>query len=146
MIVALVILAIAAILIVTFLKRRSARREARLHEALFEKYSEPERRSPSPSASINGVPMDPFATREVGYNAPPRFPSYTTPQHPITYSTSPVQHPDFYNQPPSRYLAPSQAQAARNPAPPSAFRSPDARDSYQHSIDSFYGAGQPSGF
>ncbi|KAF8913721.1 hypothetical protein CPB84DRAFT_1819771 [Gymnopilus junonius] len=146
-IVALVILAITAILVVAFLKRRSARREVRLHDELFEKYTEPERRSPSPSASITAVPMDPFATSTVRYDTPPLFSDYAVPQsHPFVPSTSPVQHPNYCNQSPSRYLTPSQAQAARSSAPPSAFRGPEHRDSYQPSIDSFYGAGRPSGF
>jgi len=148
-IVALVIVAVSAILIVTFLKRRSSRRQARLHEELFEKYSEPDHRGASPGPSINAAPMDPFASREVRYDTTPSFESYAAPPtQRILHSSSPVQHPDYYNQPPSRYLAPSQAQVARSAAPPTTLRNLDdlSRNSYQHSIDSFYGAaGQPSG-
>jgi hypothetical protein len=147
-IVALAILAISAILVITFLKRRSARRQAQLHDELFEKYSEPDERGPSPGPSFTSTPMDAFASREVRYDSSPSFQNYAAPQtQRAVHSSSPVQHPDYYNQPASRYLAPSQTQAARNASPPTAFRNPDSRDSYQHSIDSFYGAaGQPSDY
>ncbi|KDR83923.1 hypothetical protein GALMADRAFT_219752 [Galerina marginata CBS 339.88] len=149
-IVALVVIAITAILIVTFLKKRSTRMQDRLHDELFEKYSEPDHRGPSPGPSINAAPMDPFASREVRYDTTPAFESYVVPPtQRILHSSSPVQHPDYYNQPTSQYLAPSQFQAARSAAPPTAFRNLDvpSRDSYQPSIDSFYGAaGQPSGY
>jgi hypothetical protein len=145
-IVALVILAIIATLVISFLKRQSAHKQARIHDELFEKYSEPDHRGPSPGPSITSTPMDAFASREVRYDGSPSFQNYPAPQtQRAVHSSSPVQHPDYYNQPVSRYLAPSQTQAARSAAPPTAFRNPDNRDSYQHSIDSFYGAaGQPS--
>ncbi|KAF8969477.1 hypothetical protein BDZ97DRAFT_246909 [Flammula alnicola] len=140
-IVSLVLIGIAALAVIAFLKRRNVSRQEQLHEELFEKYTEPDYRSNSPGPSINADPMDAFASREV-------FQSYGISEtQRVLYSSTPVQHPDYYNEPkaPARYISPSQALAAQSAAPPTAFRNPVGRDSYQQSIDSFYGAaGQPS--
>ncbi|KAF9478143.1 hypothetical protein BDN70DRAFT_63359 [Pholiota conissans] len=150
-IVSLVLLAIAAVVLIRYLKRRGARRREMLHE-LFEKFPESGRNSPGPS--INSPPMDAFAARDVDYSNP--FHHYDDVEiQQIAQPSMPVQHPDYYyNQPatiPARYISPPEVQAGRKSTAPTSFRSPVgrtpvARESYQQSIDSFYGgaAGQPS--
>lgn len=153
--ISLVAVAIIALLIVYYLKRRNARKHARLHDELFEKYSEPNHIGNSPGPSINGTPIDAFAARDVLRDNDSPLDDYQTPisTPTILQSSFPVQHPDYYNTPPSRYLAPSQLQAsARKPASTffQDYSHPhaDSRASYQpSSIDSFYGAaGQPSSY
>ena len=122
-----------------------------LREELFEKFPESGRNSPAPS--ITFPPMNAFAARDVGYSNP--FQHYGDVEiQQVAQSSMSVQHPDYYNQPattPARYISPSEAQAARKSTAPTSFRdpvgrTPAARESYQQSIDSFYGgaAGQPS--
>ncbi|KAJ3518052.1 hypothetical protein NLJ89_g87 [Agrocybe chaxingu] len=136
-IVSLAIVGVAIIIIIVLLKRRNMRREARLHDEIFETYNEPEFRSDSPGPSINNAPMDAFARREIGYsdNPSPTLNTNLQNQPRIVIPTSPIQHPDYYNAP-SRYTPPSRMQ----PTAP-----PEVRGStgYQPSLDSFYGAGSP---
>lgn len=145
MIVALIIAAIFAAGLITILKRRNARKHTRLLDETAESYRSAEFRSASPGPSVLTSPMDAFARNEVTYD---NMPNAARSQHAFIPS-SPVQHPDFYNTPATRYAPPSQLQPSTGARPPSAYRNPDAtaRDStgYQPSIDSFYGAGQPSG-
>lgn len=139
-IVSLVFLALAVFAVIAFLKRRSKRRENEIHEDMFENYATSEHRSNSPGPSINAAPMDAFASQ---YNF------YGIGETRTAQSSSPVQHPDYYNQSsPARYISPSDALASQA-APTPEFRNPvgrasNARDSHPISIDSFYGAaGQP---
>ncbi|CAA7259610.1 unnamed protein product [Cyclocybe aegerita] len=139
-IVSLAIVGVAIIIIIVLLKRRSMRRQARLHDEIFENYNEPDFRSDSPGPSINNAPMDAFARREIGYDNPsPTLNTNLQTQPRIIIPTSPIQHPDYYNSS-SRYTPPSQMQPT---APPT--RGPEIRGStgYQPSLDSFYGAGTP---
>ncbi|KIM46354.1 hypothetical protein M413DRAFT_312296 [Hebeloma cylindrosporum] len=142
-IVSLVVAALGALAIMTYLKRRSKRYQERLHDELFEKYTEPESHSNSSGLSIHNSPMDAFASRDPRSDASPPFQLYGTESQRAFHPSSPVQHPDYYNtqSTPARYLSPSQALGSKGAAPPSSFHQPNNRDSYQPSIDSFYGAG-----
>ncbi|KAF8204800.1 hypothetical protein BJ912DRAFT_939353 [Pholiota molesta] len=128
-IVSLVLLGIAAVVVINYMKRRSVRRHNLIHEELFEKFSDSGHRSNSPGPSINAAPMDAFPSRDVVYANP--FENYGGVEH--------------------QRVAPSAVPAARKTTAPTAFRNPVgrtpvARESYQQSIDSFYGgiASQPS--
>jgi len=132
--------------LITYLKRRNAGRHIRLLEDRPESFTSGEMRSTSHSSrgpSIIAAPMDAFARHEVGYDNVPdasRTPNAFIP-------SVPVQHPDYYNPPPTRYTPPSQLQTSNTDAVTApVIRVHEARDStgYQPSIDSFYGAGQPS--
>jgi len=141
-VVSLVVAALGAVAIMSYFKRRSKRYQERLHDELFEKYTETDLRS-----SINNAPMDAFASRDVESDDSLPFQIYGASETPpVFHPSSPVQHPDYYNtqSTPTRYLAPSQALVSKSAAPPSSFHQPNNRDSYQPSIDSFYGA-DPSG-
>ncbi|KAF9057985.1 hypothetical protein BJ165DRAFT_1425033 [Panaeolus papilionaceus] len=134
-----------------FLKKRNAKMERELHEELFEKHTDPHR-SMSPISSINGAPIDPFASDNdlrVRHNQQSSVDSNHSSQRGY-HSTQPIQHPDFYDRSApfsdyvvtSTYLPPSRAAEAARQGPPSAFRNPatqNVRASYQPSLDSFYG-------
>uniref|UniRef100_A0A8H8CL05 Uncharacterized protein n=1 Tax=Psilocybe cubensis TaxID=181762 RepID=A0A8H8CL05_PSICU len=146
--ISLIGVAIIALVVVYYVKKRNNRKHARLDEELFEKYSEPGHRSNSPGLSINGTPMDAFATSGIQYNNHFTSEDHQTPLATPTASQSsfPIQHPDYYNPHPVRYLAPSQFQpSVKKQGQPHAHS--DSRASYQPSVDSFYGAAsQPLGY
>jgi len=130
----------------SYLKRRRNRYQERLHDELFEKYTPQDHRSHSPGLSINDPPMDAFASRDIGYNNSPPAQLYgmAEPQSALHSSTT-IQHADYYDtqSTPTQYLAPSQSLFLKSAAPPSSFNFNQNinRNSYQPSIDSFYGAG-----
>ncbi|PPR04066.1 hypothetical protein CVT24_010641 [Panaeolus cyanescens] len=154
-VVAVAICGIIGLAVLYFLKKRNTRMERELHEELFEKYTDPHR-SMSPISSINGAPpIDPFASDNdlrVRHMQQTSVDSHHSSQRGY-HSTSPVQHPDFYDKPSSSapftdyvvtstYLPPSQTVQTTTQGPPSAFRNAvtkNPRSSYQPSVDSFYG-------
>jgi hypothetical protein len=129
----------------SYLKRRRNRYQERLHDELFEKYTPQDHGSHSPGLSINDSPMDAFASRDIGFNDSPPSQLYGISEtQSALHSSTTVQHPDYYTQStPTRYLAPSQSLFLQATAPPSSFHfhQNTNRNSYQPSIDSFYGAG-----
>lgn len=131
-------------LIVAFIalrKRHRARKLREDHADLWEKFSDHSHRtrSNSPGPSINAAPLDAFAARDESYIPTSREAEFGHQQSSNFYSSTPVQHPDYY---PS-YPPPISRQSSSTPlqAGPSAIlREPVGRASYQQSIDSFYGA------
>ncbi|KAF9534743.1 hypothetical protein CPB83DRAFT_888714 [Crepidotus variabilis] len=158
----LIFIAALVAIIVAVMKRRNARKETALHDELFISYVEPadyhsNYRSDSPEPSLNDTPMDPFSRREVVYDAAPEMSQgHSSSNHshyshtiPVVQVTPPVQHPDYYNA--RKYLPPSQTQTAASavavkPTTTARLKHVSAQSGYQQSVDSFYGAEQPSGY
>jgi hypothetical protein len=134
----------AGALIVAFItlrKRYRARKLREDHADLWEKFSNHSHRtrSNSPGPSINAAPLDAFALRDESYIPAEAGSSQ---QHSTSFhSSTPVQHPDYYpNYPPVFSQQTSSSATSSQAVPPTAFREPVGRASYQQSIDSFYGA------